>query len=81
MLRDLQVRDASDSHVTIGWQGTFAERLEYNEKNGRFVSTKDKPVSKSEQRWVDKQIDKELDRNLKAEAKKGKKKLLRLNIF
>ena len=81
MLRDLQVRSAGDDFVDIGWQGTFAERVEHNEKNKRFMSTQKMPLSKSEQAYVDKRIDQELEENLDAEAKKGEKKVLRLNIF
>lgn len=80
MLRDLQVQSSSDSHVTIGWQGTFAERVRHNEKNKRFMSTEKLPISKSDQDLVFDTLDKEIDENVENQLDKVFKKKNSLQI-
>ena len=59
MLRDLQVRGSSDEHVTIGWTGAMAERVRENEERGRFISKENKPISRSEQKYIQDELDEE----------------------
>ncbi len=56
MLRDLQVRGANRESVTIGWTGSFAERVEHNAEMGREITTKKEPLSKGLQNYATKQV-------------------------
>ena len=66
MLRNLQTRSATNESVIIGWSGTNAEKVKWNEDMGRTVTTERKPVAKSIERFIDKQINATIDRNIKA---------------
>ena len=66
MLRNLQTRSATNESVIIGWSGTNAEKVKWNEDMGRTVTTERKPVSKGIERFIDKQINATIDRNIKA---------------
>ena len=66
MMRNLQTRSATNDGVIIGWSGTNAEKVKWNEDMGRTVTTERKPVSKSIERFIDKQINATIDRNIKA---------------
>ena len=84
MLRDLQVRGSSDEHVTIGWTGALAERVRENEERGRFISKEDKPISTSEEEYIESELNKEIpegvEKNLD-EIWRGKKtKVLHLKL-
>ena len=84
MLRDLQVRGSSDEHVTIGWTGALADRVRENEERGRFISKEDKPISTSEEEYVESELNKEIpegvEKNLD-EIWRGKKtKVLHLKL-
>ena len=84
MLRDLQVRGSSDEHVTIGWTGAMAERVRENEERGRFISKEHKPISTSEQKYIEDELDNEIpegiDKSLD-EVWRGKKtKVLHMKL-
>lgn len=66
MMRNLQTRSATNDGVIIGWSGTNAEKVKWNEDMGRTVTTERKPVSKGIERFIDKQINATIDRNIKA---------------
>jgi|TARA_R100001594_G_scaffold43431_1_gene75553 hypothetical protein len=66
MLRNLQTRSVTNESVIIGWSGTNAEKVKWNEDMGRTVTTERKPVAKSIERFIDKQINATIDRNIKA---------------
>ena len=67
MLRNLQTRSATNESVIIGWSGTNAEKVEWNAKmKDRIITSDTKPVAKSIERFIDKQINATIDRNIKA---------------
>ena len=67
MLRNLQTRSATNDSVIIGWSGTNAEKVEWNAKmKDRVITSDTRPVAKSIQRFIDKQINVTIDRNIKA---------------
>ena len=66
MMRNLQTRSVTNESVIIGWSGTNAEKVKWNEDMGRTVTTERKPVSKGIERFIDKQINATIDRNIKA---------------
>ena len=66
MMRNLQVRGATPKGVTVGWSGTNAEKVQWNEDMGRTVTTKQKPVTEKIERYIMSRLSKQLDKNLKA---------------
>ena len=66
MMRNLQTRSSTKDNVIIGWSGTNAEKVRWNEDMGRTVTTAKKPVHKGIERFIDKQINTTIDRNIKA---------------
>jgi len=68
MMRNLQVRTATPSGVTIGWSGTNAEKVQWNADMGRTVTTDSKPLSDKVWKHAEKELSKQMDKNLKLVA-------------
>lgn len=68
MMRNLQVRGATPTGVTIGWSGTNAEKVQWNDDMGRTITTDRKPLSDSVWRFAEKELNKQIDKNLKLVA-------------
>ncbi len=68
MMRNLQVRGATPNGVTIGWSGTNAEKVQWNDDMGRTVTTDSKPLSDKVWSFAGKEFNKEIDKNLKLVA-------------
>ena len=65
MLRDLQVRKATRDMVQIGWTGTEAQKVFWNEEMGRKITTKAKPLAKSINKFAINELEKFLGKNIK----------------
>tara|TARA_R100000353_G_scaffold72533_1_gene55505 strand:+ start:208 stop:657 length:450 start_codon:yes stop_codon:yes gene_type:complete len=78
MLRDFQVRKVGKDNVQIGFTGTFAQRLSSNADNGRVITSKQNPVSKSENKYI---VD-ELNKVYKTEILKAipKKQVVKVKL-
>jgi len=70
MMRNLQTRGFNKDSVTIGWNGVDAEKVQKNEKMGRAVTTKSRPLSKGSLRLIEVQTNKRIKRNADKETAK-----------
>ena len=70
MMRNLQTRGATPDGVTIGWSGTLAQRVQYNDDMGRTVTATSKPLSDRITKFVENQLGRITDANIKKYASK-----------
>ena len=70
MMRNLQTRGATPDGVTIGWSGTLAQRVQWNDDMGRTVTSTSKPLSDKIENFVIKQLGRITDANIKKYASK-----------
>jgi len=70
MMRNLQTRGATADGVTIGWSGTLAQRVQYNDDMGRTVTATSKPLSDRIAKFVENQLGRITDANIKKYASK-----------
>ena len=70
MMRNLQTRGATPDGVTIGWSGTLAQRVQYNDDMGRTVTATSKPLSDRIAKFVENQLGRITDANIKKYASK-----------
>jgi len=78
MMRDLQTRGASKSGVTIGWTGSFAERVRQNEDMGRTITSDSQALATPIQNWVKKEFDREVGRKIKKQS--GQKTVIKVGV-
>lgn len=70
MMRNLQTRGFSRDNVVIGWRQENAQKIEWNSKMGRTVTSKQRPVSKGIERFIFKEVDLAIARNAKEATSK-----------
>ena len=70
MMRNLQTRGFSKDNVIIGWRDENAQKIEWNSKMGRTVTSKKRPVSKGIERFILKEVDLAIARNAKEATSK-----------
>ena len=70
MMRNLQTRGATADGGTIGWSGTLAQRVQYNDDMGRTVTATSKPLSDRITKFVENQLGRITDANIKKYASK-----------
>ena len=70
MMRNLQTRGATPDGVTIGWSGTLAQRVQWNDDMGRTVTSTEKALSDKIANFVVKQLGRITDANIKKYASK-----------
>ena len=65
MMRNLQTRGFSRDNVVIGWSGTNAKKIQWNDDMGRTVTSKSKPVTNKIEKFIFKEVDLAIARNAK----------------
>ena len=70
MMRNLQTRGATPDGVTIGWSGTLAQRVQWNDDMKRTVTSTSKPLSDKITKFVENQLGRITDANIKKYASK-----------
>jgi hypothetical protein len=70
MMRNLQTRGATADGVTIGWSGTLAQRVQWNDDMGRTVTSTTKPLSDKIEKFAINQLGRITDANIKKYASK-----------
>jgi len=70
MMNGLQPRGFTNESVVIGWSGTNAEKIQWNEDMGRTVTTKSKPLSNRSLKLTYKLMNKRIKRNADKETAK-----------
>mgnify|MGYP000299897463 CR=1 FL=1 len=70
MMINLQTRGFSKDNVVIGWRQENAQKIEWNSKMGRTVTSKQRPVSKGIERFIFKEVDLAIARNAKEATSK-----------
>ena len=70
MMRNLQTRGATADGVTIGWSGTLAQRVQWNDDMGRTVTSTSKPLSDRIEKFAIDQLGRITDANIKKYASK-----------
>lgn len=70
MMRNLQTRGFSRDNVVIGWRQENAEKIDWNSKMGRTVTSKQRPVSKGIERFIFKEVDLAIAKNAKEATSK-----------
>ena len=70
MMRNLQTRGATADGVTIGWSGTLAQRVQWNDDMGRTVTSTAKPLSDKIEKFAINQLGRITDANIKKYASK-----------
>jgi len=70
MMRNLQTRGFSRDNVVVGWSGTNAQKIQWNDDMGRAVTSKQRPVSKGIERFIFKEVDLAIARNAKEATSK-----------
>ena len=63
MMNGLQVRGFTPDSVTIGWSGTNAKKIQWNEDMGRTVTTAKKPLSNDSIKIVQQEARQRIKRN------------------
>lgn len=69
-MRNLQTRGFSRDNVVIGWRQENAEKIDWNSKMGRTVTSKQRPVSKGIERFIFKEVDLAIAKNAKEATSK-----------
>jgi hypothetical protein len=70
MMRNLQTRGFSRDNVVVGWSGTNAQKIQWNDDMGRTVTSKSKPVTNKIERFIFKEVDLAIARNAKEATSK-----------
>jgi len=70
MMRNLQTRGFSRDNVVIGWSGTNAQKIQWNDDMGRTVTSKSKPVTNKIEKFIFKEVDLVIARNAKEATSK-----------
>ncbi len=70
MMNGLQVRGFTPDSVTIGWSGTNAKKIQWNEDIGRAVTTAKKPLSNDSMKIVQQEARQRIKRNADKETAK-----------
>ena len=70
MMNGLQVRGFTPDSVTIGWSGTNAKKIQWNEDMGRAVTTAKKPLSNDSIKIVQQEARQRIKRNADKETAK-----------
>ena len=70
MMRNLQTRGATADGVTIGWSGTLAQRVQWNDDMGRTVTSTAQPLSDKIAKFAENQLGIITDANIKKYASK-----------
>jgi hypothetical protein len=70
MMRNLQTRGFSRDNVVIGWSGTNAKKIQWNDDMGRTVTSKSKPVTNKIEKFIFKEVDLAIARNAKEATSK-----------
>ena len=70
MMNGLQVRGFTPDSVTIGWSGTNAKKIQWNEDMGRTVTTAKKPLSNDSIKIVQQEARQRIKRNADKETAK-----------
>ena len=70
MMNGLQVRGFTTDSVTIGWSGTNAKKIQWNEDMGRAVTTASKPLSNQSIKIVQQEARQRIKRNADKETAK-----------
>lgn len=70
MMRNLQTRGFSRDNVVIGWSGTNAQKIQWNDDMGRTVTSKSKPVTNKIEKFIFKEVDLAIARNAKEATSK-----------
>ena len=70
MMRNLQTRGATEDGVTIGWSGTLAQRVQWNDDMNRTVTSTSQPLSDKIAKFVENQLGRITDANIKKYASK-----------
>ena len=70
MMNGLQVRGFTTDSVTIGWSGTNAKKIQWNEDMGRAVTTASKPLSNKSIKIVQQETRQRIKRNADKETAK-----------
>lgn len=68
MMNGLQVRGFTPDSVTIGWSGTNAKKIQWNEDMGRTVTTAKKPLSNDSIKIVQQEARQRIKRNADKET-------------
>ena len=68
MMNGLQVRGFTPDSVTIGWSGTNAKKIQWNEDMGRAVTTAKKPLSNDSIKIVQQEARQRIKRNADKET-------------
>ena len=70
MMRNLQTRGVTADGVTIGWSGTLAQRVQWNDDMGRTVTSTAQPLSDKIEKFAINQLGRITDANIKKYASK-----------
>jgi len=70
MMRNLQTRGFTKDKVVIGWSGTNAQKIQWNDDMGRTVTSNVRPVSKGVERFILNEVDKHIEKNAREAVKK-----------
>ena len=70
MMRNLQTRGFTKDSVIVGWSGTNAQKIQWNEDMGRVVTKSSMPVTKKIQRFILKEVDRFIEKNAIEATKK-----------
>ena len=70
MMRNLQTRGATADGVTIGWSGTLAQRVQWNDDMKRTVTSTSQPLSDKIEKFAITQLGRIPDANIKKYASK-----------
>tara|TARA_R110000823_G_scaffold213683_2_gene343527 strand:- start:678 stop:1136 length:459 start_codon:yes stop_codon:yes gene_type:complete len=70
MMNGLQTRGFSSDSVTIGWSGTNAKKIQWNDDMGRAVTTNSKPLSNKSIKIVQKLAGRKIKVNADKETAK-----------
>ena len=70
MMRNLQTRGATADGATIGWSGTLAQRVQWNDDMKRTVTSTAQPLSDKIEKFAINQLGRITDANIKKYASK-----------
>ena len=70
MMNGLQTRGVSNNSVVIGWSGLNSKKIKGNRKQGRAVTTKNKPIPDKVTKWVRSYLGAKVDKNIQKNTSK-----------
>ena len=70
MMNGLQTRGFTNNSVVIGWSGLNSKKIKGNRKQGRAVTTKNKPIPDKVTKWVRSYLGTRVDMNIQKNTSK-----------